>query len=363
MLREYRPVLMSDRENHGRVLEASTLQRGADGPRPQARRVSAAQRTRIIAAMVPLVCERGVQDVTVTQVVKAAGVSRRTFYDQFADRDECMVAAMQHAAAVAAERAGPAWSAHVRWVDRVHAGLRALLELFEAEPRLAHLCIVRALQAGPATLACRLQLCDQLARLVDEGRAVARRQPHPLTAEATVGGALAVIHARLLEPTAEPLTDLLKPLMGHIVLPYLGAEATRTALSQPLPARSARLEPNAIAAPIYGAPARITYRTIGVLAAIAADPGLTNSQVSEKSGIADQGQASKLLGRLARVGLIENIGEGMTRNASKAWRLTASGELLERSARHELQTMRRSCTRQRGSLSGDRQIVEGRAYL
>jgi len=61
---------------------------------------------------------------------------------------------------------------------------------------------------------------------------------------------------------------------------------------------------------------RLTDRTVRVLAAIAAiaaQPGLSNRQISQRAGITDQGQISKLLSRLAGLQLIENTGEGQRR--------------------------------------------------
>jgi chromosome segregation and condensation protein ScpB len=81
---------------------------------------------------------------------------------------------------------------------------------------------------------------------------------------------------------------------------------------------------------------RLTYRTVRVLAAIAAEPGLSNSQISQRAGVTDQGQISKLLSRLARLQLIESAGHGGARKgASNAWRLTHRGEAVERAIRHE----------------------------
>jgi AcrR family transcriptional regulator len=304
--------------------------------RPPRRRVTAAQRARILAAMIRVVGERGVRDATVEQVVNAAGVSRRTFYDLFADRDECMLVAIEQTAALAGERAGSAWAAHRRWIERVRAGLWALLEFFEEDPDLAKLCIVNALQASPAILARRRQTCEQLALRLDEGSPLARSQSSPLTAEGVVGGALAILHARLLDRPVQPLTDVFNDLMSFIVLPYLGARAAREELARPLPQRSARRERRPMADPLEDAPVRLTYRTMRVLAVLADEPGLKNSQVCDRSGITDEGQGSKLLGRLAGVGLIENAGLGARTNAAKAWQLTPAGERLERSIRREL---------------------------
>jgi hypothetical protein len=70
---------------------------------------------------------------------------------------------------------------------------------------------------------------------------------------------------------------------------------------------------------------RLTYRTVRVLMAVAATPGSSNRQVADGSGIGDQGQISKLLARLRRLGLIENMGAGPRRGAPNSWVLTQTG--------------------------------------
>src|ERR1035441_10193388 len=86
---------------------------------------------------------------------------------------------------------------------------------------------------------------------------------------------------------------------------------------------------------------RLTDRTVRVLAAIAAiaaiaaRPGLSNRQIGQRAGIADQGQISRLLSRLALLHLIENTGQARRKGSANAWRLTHRGEAVERTITHE----------------------------
>jgi hypothetical protein len=79
---------------------------------------------------------------------------------------------------------------------------------------------------------------------------------------------------------------------------------------------------------------RLTYRTVRVLVAIAALEGRgtnpSNREVSDAADVADQGQISKLLVRLERLGLITNVGVGHARGEPNAWRLTPRGRDVER---------------------------------
>jgi DNA-binding IclR family transcriptional regulator len=63
-----------------------------------------------------------------------------------------------------------------------------------------------------------------------------------------------------------------------------------------------------------------------VLQAAAEHPGASNRQIGEHADLHDQGQISRLLARLQRLGLLENTGEGQARGESNAWNLTPLGE-------------------------------------
>jgi DNA-binding MarR family transcriptional regulator len=243
--------------------------------------------------------------------------------------DEDLLAAIEHAATLVHERVNTAVGSERGWVDRVRSGLCALLELFDERPEVARLCVVQALAGPPQVLARRAEVLEQLAWIIDEGRKDARRQPPPLTAVGVVSGALGVIYARLLDEDAGALTELLNPLMSFIVMPYLGRAAARIELHRPLGVLAATAGLNSTSRPSkHDCRTRLTPRTKRVLGAIAARPGLSNSELGMRAGVADQAQISRLLARLARHGLIET----RPRVVTHSWRLTAEGHELVTSA-------------------------------
>jgi len=309
--------------------------RGQPGGFADSIRVREYQQMRIIDAMVAVACERGARSVTVVDVINRAGVSRKTFYDIFADRDDCLLAVIDHGVACATDRVRDACETQRSWIERVRAGLRVMLEFFEEEPALARLCVVDGAFATPATLARRQELLDLLVEIVDEGRSGVSREPSPLAAESVVGGVFGVIHSRLLRSGGAALVELVGPLMSVIVLPYLGPAAARREQNRPVPAArpgaSARVHCN----PVDGLNIRLTYRTMRVLTAVGAQSGLSNREISELAGIKDQGQMSKLLARLSSVGLLENAADTLIEGSPNAWRLTRRGEDVERMVSHE----------------------------
>jgi AcrR family transcriptional regulator len=313
--------------------------------------VAEIQRARMIAALVEVAGERGVGGVTVAHIVARSGVSRRTFYELFEDREDCFLAAFDQAVERGAERVVPAFRAPGVWGERVRAGLGSLLEYLDDEPGMGALCVVDALGAGSVALERRTHVIRTLIDAVHEGRkeATGSAKPTRLTAEGVVGAVLAVLHARLVGRDArvngagaraggpQPMLALLGPLMGMIVLPYQGQAAAARETSRPGPRRKRAAPPPGD--PLRELDMRLTYRTVRVLLAIgelvAKGSGPSNRRVAEAADVSDQGQISKLLARLRHLGLIANDGAGPTRGEPNIWRLTPKGQEIERTIRSQ----------------------------
>ncbi len=297
-------------------------------------RMAEFQRGRIFAAMAEVCAAHGAANVTVAHVVERAGVSRRTFYELFRDREACFLAAFEEAVARATRYTLKDRDPTASWLERTRAGLTGILRFLEHERGAARLLVVDSLGAGAFVLARRRDVLERLVAAVDEGRTErgARSEPPALTAEGIVGGVLSILHARLLapEPAASdsPLA-LSGQLMSIIVAPYLGPAAARRELSRPAPRSSAARPPRSPADPLREVRMRLTYRTLRVLGAVAARPGSSNRELGLVSGVEDQGQISKLLMRLAKLGLIENEGAGRSRGGPNAWVLTPKGAEIE----------------------------------
>jgi AcrR family transcriptional regulator len=288
------------------------------------------QRARILAAMVEVSAERGAASVTVAHIVERAGVSRRTFYELYSDREECFLGAFDDAFARASRYVLDADDPSAKWAERIRLALTGLLRFLDCERGPGQLLIVGSLGAGHLALERRRCGIAQMISLVDQGRGESKAGAElpPLTAEGIVGGVLSVLHARLIDPDGESLLSLTGPLMGMIVLPYLGPAAARHQLVLPMPA-PLDTSKTAPADPLRDVGMRLTYRTVRVLMAVAANPGESNRDIGLIADIQDQGQISKLLTRLSKLGLVENSGAGLMRGAPNAWVLTGKGAQIE----------------------------------
>jgi AcrR family transcriptional regulator/DNA-binding MarR family transcriptional regulator len=313
---------------------------GVRGPRGGGVYIPEFQRTRLLDATFALVAAEGYPRLTARRVSGWAGVSNKTFYDLFSDREDCFLAAFDYAIDQLTTVVVPAWEGERDWAAGVRAGLGALLGFLDEQPALRRLVFVEALGAGPRVLARRAEVLDTLAGPVDEGRRgvkVGGELP-PLTAEGIVGATFGVIYARLSQDDSEPLTGLLNALMATIVLPYRGhAAAARehARLGPEVTAVTRGTKGGKLVASV-GKPAmaldfRLTVRTHLVLTALArlgesgSDP--SNREIASAAGVRDQGQISRLLARLEGLGLVENSGAGRA-GVANAWRLTRKGEAV-----------------------------------
>jgi AcrR family transcriptional regulator len=314
--------------------------------------VTEVQRARLLDATVAVVSELGYKQMTVRRVSGRAGVSNKTFYDLFENREDCFLAAFDQAVHELTVIVTPAWEGESEWAARIRAGLGALLVFLDHEPALRSLVFIEALGAGPRVLARRARVLEDLGNIIDEGRVgvKAGRELPPLTAESVAGAAFSVIHARLLEHKPGALTALLNPLMATIVLPYRG----HAAAAQELERSVSKAGPNFVSTEKAAKSARSreslgsragsrqspdpahfrpTQRTQMVLAAVAEMGGRglnpSNRQVADAAQVIDQGQISKLLARLEGVGLITNTG-GHTQGVPNAWHLMPRGEEILR---------------------------------
>ena len=328
---------------------------------PSREEVEDIQRARVLSAMIEVAAVEGYIGAAVAPVVARAGVSRRTFYELFEGREDCFLAAFEWGIKQARQVVVEAYGSGRSWRDRVRRALAALLGLLDSEPELARVCVIEALGAGRLVLERRAQALDELVAALgaDAPRPRGSSGAPLLTGEGIVGGAFSVIHGALLaraalpsgrphdkpNPSARdtpvgeghgardpqaprPLISLHGQLMALIALPYLGPRAageelTRTAPDVNVPARTrvsgdgGRL--------LERLDMRLTYRTVCCLIFIGEHPGSSNREIAHGAEISDEGQTSKLLGRLDRLGLIANTrphGPGYP----NYWTLTGHGQ-------------------------------------
>jgi AcrR family transcriptional regulator len=192
------------------------------------------QRERLIAGLAEAIAENGYAGTTIAHITRHAAVSRRTFYEHFASKDECFVAAYDTVMAELRERVGQAFEEADDWPHAVKAGIGAMLRFLAAEPNLARLCMVEALVAGPVVVERYDSAIQSFVPYFQSGRE--GRSPEVLarlsatTEEALVGGMMSLISRRIIAGKTDELESLLPDLVEFTLTPYLGSgEAVKVA--------------------------------------------------------------------------------------------------------------------------------------
>ena len=142
------------------------LPRGTHGLDPSL--VAASQRTRLLEAVGRAVAEKGYAAATIDDIVRGAGVSKKTFYEHFQDKLDCFLAAYETASDELYEHVRAAQDGTDGWLERTHAGIRAYLRWLAAEPALARVFLIEIAAAGPEALARRERMRDRHAERMRE---------------------------------------------------------------------------------------------------------------------------------------------------------------------------------------------------
>jgi AcrR family transcriptional regulator len=190
------------------------------------------QRERILLATAELVAERGYQKTTIELIAKTSRVALVTFYEHFAGKEECFLAAFDESVAAAREVFAELLDTEEPWQEQISAGLEIFLEMVVKEQARAKLCIVEAQAAGSASLSRYQAMLESVAPKLREGREFnprASRLPDGLEV-AIAGGIAWLVHQRLVAGEADDLKALLPEMLQVTLTPYVGeVEAGRVA--------------------------------------------------------------------------------------------------------------------------------------
>jgi AcrR family transcriptional regulator len=311
------------------------------------RRDRSSRRGRILQAMAEVAAERGFEHVTVKLVAERAGVSTRTFYEEFDDLRDCFVAVLD----LGLERAGgliaQAFAREQRWQDGVLAALASLLSFLDDQPLLARVWFVESAVAGSWALQRREQIVESLrSAIIEYWTARGERAPEPLAAAGVMASVLGLIQTRILIDRNGSLIELLGPVMGLVTSLHLDtrerarearrgarlaqeimkgrASAIPTAGVQPSASEGADVPEPVPAALLDPRADRMRLCLLYVVQQGARGLAPSNQQIGAGIGVAHRGQLYKLLYRLAALGLLTK--RAGARGHPNAWSATPAGE-------------------------------------
>ncbi|HEY2570393.1 MAG TPA: TetR/AcrR family transcriptional regulator [Solirubrobacteraceae bacterium] len=178
------------------------------------------QRERLRSAMIELIAERGYPAVRILDLTQLAHVSRPTFYNLYADKEELLLSAYEDIAGRTTAHVAAAYDEADSPDQSLQLALRAFAELAAAEPEAMTLALLGTFGAGPRALERRNRTTTALERMVSAGREHAwSEQPRDLTAKFLIGGIREVAATRLLRGRAQELPELADEL-GAWALAY-----------------------------------------------------------------------------------------------------------------------------------------------
>jgi AcrR family transcriptional regulator len=324
--------------------DASRRTQNPDSRAAPIRRAGTSRRDSILDAVVALVAERGVADTSVGLVIAGARVSRRTFHECFAGLDECLLAVLDGALERAAPLVVEAFAREGSWQDGMRWALAAMLALFDEEPALARVCMVEMSAAGSLVREHRERIIQSFGALVLARIESEVSHPSPLAAEGAYASVVGIVGARLAGSERRPLIELLGPLMGIIVGPFMderevareierGEQLARELLAErALRLRasdheSAKGDPSAVPAALRDPRAhRARLCLVYVVRRSARGHSPSNQEIGAAIGVSHRGQLAKLLGRLAELGLL--VKRTGAPGHPNAWSATPAGERI-----------------------------------
>ncbi|HEX8385311.1 MAG TPA: TetR/AcrR family transcriptional regulator [Rubricoccaceae bacterium] len=174
--------------------------------------------------MADAIVELGYNAVTVSDVVRLAKVSKRTFYEHFAGKEEGLLALYEANSVRLVDAVEAALGASPAGITRVEVGVEAYLAGLQARPGLVRTVLVEILHAGPRGLRVRRAVNRRFAALLlREMGAAGTPPPHALdVAMALVGGVNELVLEAVEDGRSDRLTDLVGPV-SVLLLPFLSS--------------------------------------------------------------------------------------------------------------------------------------------
>jgi AcrR family transcriptional regulator len=188
------------------------------------------QRLRIVAGMLRVLPRHGYPATTIGHIAREAGVSRAAFYQQFAGKEECFLATYDLASEWFCSRVERAVAGEGDWRARLRGGAAEALRLLGANPLVAHLMAVEALQAGRVVRERQQAMLGRFAAALRADHPGRPELPDDL-ADLLLGGVVSLIARYVDGDRAERLPEATRVLVEYMLIPYIGAEEAQLAVA------------------------------------------------------------------------------------------------------------------------------------
>lgn len=176
----------------------------------------------MIDAIAELSAEQGYEATKIADIVRRAGVARKTLYDNFDGKEDLFLAAfdlnlneVRRAVEDACDATGGAWQ------QRIESGLAAFLRCVEERPAAARMCMIEALSATPAASARYDAALRQFVELLKRNTPPGAELPETIE-ETLIGGVAWILNQQIRRGGARRAGELLPELSEFILSPYHG---------------------------------------------------------------------------------------------------------------------------------------------
>jgi AcrR family transcriptional regulator len=238
---------------------------------------------RALRALSLVAAESGYANITVNQIINRASMSATTFYANFGDKEDALMAAIDSAGAQLMAATIPAFRRTQDWGQAVRAAWGAFFNFLASRPSLANLLLVEVYAAGPTALSRREEALRPLEMLFAQGRLRSPQVPW-IAREAIPGGILALAHRELRRGGPESLPAV-APVSTYLTLaPYLGIDEASVAANGGGRSRAARTldTPDRILlAQTFNALSRGEWTVEELTAALGSDPQEVDQALEE----------------------------------------------------------------------------------
>ncbi|MBN6040984.1 TetR/AcrR family transcriptional regulator [Amycolatopsis sp. 195334CR] len=173
--------------------------------------VAGAQRARMLKAAAEVMATQGYPAATVAAIIKRAGVSRETFYQQFPNKQACFIAALEAAIEVLAAAVEPPSAGTP--VERFDRFVGTYLDALAENPALARLFLIETYSAGPDAMRRRLELQQHFVNLLAK-TFDARSARDRFACQALVGSIVSLVTAHFVANTPDDLVALRAPIVA-----------------------------------------------------------------------------------------------------------------------------------------------------
>lgn len=259
------------------------------------------QRLRVYGAMIEAVTTHGYAGTTVTELIALAGISRRTFYEQFDNKEACFLRTYDLVVERTVTHVAKAWRTEGDWMAKMRRCFEVFAEDVVERPKAARLAAVEALGAGPAAVDRVEQTNLTFERMIASSfdRAPDGVTIFPIAVKGIVGGISRVVRKRLLEDDVQRLPELIDELFEWVLEYRSLASFDLPVVATPRPAWGAR----AIVRPVGDADIRARrrihsggegeerVRILRAAASVAARAGhaqLTVGQIAQHAGVREE---------------------------------------------------------------------------